>query len=38
VGPARMIAESLTLKPGIREQYRHDSDEPITTGYVHSWG
>src|SRR6516164_3631587 len=23
VGPARMIAESLTPKPGIREQYRH---------------
>src|SRR5262249_30322945 len=26
VGPARMIAESLTPKPGIREQYRHEAD------------
>jgi hypothetical protein len=32
-----MIAESLTPKPGIREHYRHDSDEPITAGYVRSW-
>src|SRR6516165_5238095 len=28
VGPARMIAESLTPKPGIREQYRHKADIP----------
>jgi hypothetical protein len=26
VGPARTVAESLTPKPGIREQYRHNSD------------
>src|SRR5262252_7712618 len=26
VGPARMIAESLTPKPGIREQNRHKAD------------
>jgi hypothetical protein len=26
VGPARMIAESLTSKPGIREQNRHIAD------------
>ena len=26
MGPARMIAESLTPKPGIREQYRHEMD------------
>src|SRR5882724_13336466 len=26
VSPARMIAESLTPKPGIREQYRHKAD------------
>ena len=25
LGPARMIAESLTSKPGIREHYRHFS-------------
>src|SRR5205807_10283248 len=25
VGPARMIAESLTPKPGIREQNRHEA-------------
>src|SRR5437899_4066231 len=28
VGPARMIAESLTPKPGIREQNRHKGDLP----------
>ena len=26
VGPARMIVESLTPRPGIREQYRHKTD------------
>src|SRR6516165_6156387 len=26
VGPARMIAESLTPKPGIREHNRHEAD------------
>ena len=26
VGPARMIVESLTARPGIREQYRHLAD------------
>jgi hypothetical protein len=30
VGPARMIAESLTPKPGIREQNRHFSDACLT--------
>src|SRR5438132_13433267 len=30
VGPARIIAESLTPKPGIREQYRHFSDRSQT--------
>src|SRR6516162_3463058 len=28
VGSARMIAESLTPKPAIREQYRHEADMP----------
>src|SRR5262249_11856922 len=28
VGPARMITESLTPKPGIREQNRHKADIP----------
>ena len=28
VGPARMIVESLTPRPGIREQYRHETDLP----------
>src|SRR5947207_10745118 len=27
VGPARMIAESLTPKPGIREQNRHEASD-----------
>ena len=26
MGPARMIVESLTPRPGIREQYRHKAD------------
>src|SRR5437867_12462204 len=34
VGPARMIAESLTPKPGIREQNRHDSEVPALLAYV----
>jgi hypothetical protein len=29
VGPARMIAESLTPKPGIREQYLPTADWPV---------
>jgi hypothetical protein len=34
VGPARMIAESLTPKPGIREQYRHKADIPACLLFV----
>src|SRR5438034_11198495 len=33
VGPARMIAESLTSKPGIREQYRRWSQRVDATLY-----
>ena len=28
VGPARISLESLTPRPGIREQYRHEADMP----------
>src|SRR5258708_21031047 len=34
VGPARMIAESLTPKPGIREQYRHKADKSRQLAHV----
>jgi hypothetical protein len=33
VGPARMIAESLTSKPGIREHNRHSTAVPAVTKY-----
>jgi hypothetical protein len=29
VGPARISLESLTPRPGIREQYRHETDKPV---------
>src|SRR5438034_9818114 len=38
VGPARMIAESLTPKPGIREHNRHEADVPARSNDVCSWG
>src|SRR4051794_17773749 len=38
VGPARMIVESLTARPGIREQYRHFSDLTGRTDEVRLWG
>src|SRR5438067_8727706 len=38
VGPARMIAESLTPKPGIREHYRHIPEVPAALVYVGCWG
>src|SRR6516162_6956354 len=34
VGPARMIAESLTPKPGIREQYRHKAGLAAALSHV----
>src|SRR5215813_5241670 len=34
VGPARMIAESLTPKPGIREQYRTRSGHWLGDGVM----
>src|SRR5258705_7625125 len=37
VGPARMILESLTPRPGIREQNRHVSDMPTALSDVRFW-
>jgi hypothetical protein len=37
VGPARMIAESLTPKPGIREHNRHECDLRAAPTNVRSW-
>src|SRR5580692_10617713 len=38
VGPARISLESLTPRPGIREQYRHETDLPGRPGDVRSQG
>src|SRR5437868_1343588 len=38
VGPARMIVESLTARPGIREQYRHLGDIKGSPTNVRCWG
>ena len=37
MGPARIIAESLTPKPGIREQNRHECDLRAAPTNVRSW-
>src|SRR3954447_20538393 len=37
VGPARMIVESLTARPGIREQYRPLAHVPAALTDVRSW-
>ena len=38
MGPARMIAESLTPKPGIREQNRHEAAVRRVQNYVRFLG
>ena len=36
MGPARMFAESLTPSPGIREQYRHETNiNPVMVDVRH---